>query len=34
MSFIIDKQGVIRHKIDGQVYYGRLEDLVQPLLKE
>ncbi|BBP01885.1 hypothetical protein SFSGTM_25930 [Sulfuriferula nivalis] len=34
MSFIIDKKGVIRHKIDGQVYYGRLEDLVQPLLKE
>ena len=34
MSFIIDKKGVIRHKISGQVYYGRLENLVTPLLKE
>jgi thiol-disulfide isomerase/thioredoxin len=33
-SFILDKQGHIRHKISGQVHYGRLEDLVEPLLKE
>lgn len=33
-SFIIDKQGRIRHKVSGQVYYGRLKDLVEPLLKE
>ena len=31
-SFIIDRHGVIRHKISGQVHYGRLEDLVAPLL--
>ncbi len=34
VSFILDKKGVIRHKIDGQVYYGRLEDLITPLLRE
>ncbi len=33
-SFVIDKQGRIRKKVSGQVYYGRLEDLVAPLLKE
>lgn len=33
-SFVIDRQGRIRKKISGQVYYGRLEDLVGPLLKE
>jgi thiol-disulfide isomerase/thioredoxin len=33
-SFIVDKQGRVRHKISGQVHYGRLEDLVTPLLAE
>ena len=33
-SFLIDKQGRVRKKISGQVYYGRLEGLVQPLLAE
>jgi cytochrome c biogenesis protein CcmG, thiol:disulfide interchange protein DsbE len=33
-SFIIDRKGHIRHKISGQVHYGRLEDLVGPLLAE
>jgi peroxiredoxin len=33
-SFIVDRSGRIRHKITGQVYYGRLEELVQPLLAE
>lgn len=33
-SFIIDKRGIIRHKISGQVHYARLQDLVEPLLKE
>ncbi len=32
-SFILDADGHIRHKIAGQVYYGRLEKLVTPLLK-
>lgn len=32
MSMIIDKAGVLRYKVHGQVYYGRLEDLIQPLL--
>ena len=31
-SFIIDKSGRLRHKISGQVHYGRLQDLVEPLL--
>lgn len=31
-SFIVDRQGVIRHRIAGQVHYARLEDLVLPLL--
>ncbi len=31
-SFIIDRQGIIHDAIRGQVYYGRLEDLVKPLL--
>ena len=31
-SFVIDAEGVIRHKIDGQVHYPRLEKLVLPLL--
>ena len=34
MSFIIDKKGIVRHEISGQVHYARLEDLVTPLLKE
>ena len=33
-SFLIDKQGRLRQKISGQVHYARLEDLVEPLLKE
>jgi len=33
-SFVIDKRGRIRNKVSGQVHYGRLEDLVVPLLKE
>jgi len=32
MSMIIDRDGRLRHSIKGQVYYGRIEDLVQPLL--
>ena len=31
-SFIVDTEGHIRHKISGQVYYGRLEKLIIPLL--
>ena len=33
-SFIIDRQGRVRHKISGQVHYARLEGLVKPLLAE
>jgi peroxiredoxin len=33
-SFVIDRDGVIRHKIDGQVHYPRLEKLVLPLLEK
>ena len=33
-SFIIDKQGRVRHKISGQVHYARLKELVTPLLAE
>jgi len=32
MSMIIDRDGHLRYKIKGQVYYGRIEDLVTPLL--
>ena len=32
LSFVIDRDGVIRHKIAGQVHAGRLEDLIAPLL--
>jgi peroxiredoxin len=32
-SFVIDRQGVVRHKVTGQLTYGRLEDLVGPLLQ-
>lgn len=31
-SFILDRNGRLRHKISGQVHYGRLENLVEPLL--
>jgi hypothetical protein len=31
---VIDKQGVVRHKISGQVHYARLKALVAPLLAE
>ncbi|MCU0934421.1 MAG: TlpA family protein disulfide reductase, partial [Thiobacillaceae bacterium] len=30
-SFVIDRQGRIRHKVSGQVHKGRLEDLINPL---
>jgi peroxiredoxin len=33
-SFVIDKKGIVRHKISGQVHYARLERLVEPLLDE
>ncbi len=32
LSFIIDRQGAIRHRIAGQVHAGRLADLINPLL--
>ncbi len=32
-SFIVDRDGRIRHKIAGQLHYPRLEKLVTPLLK-
>jgi len=31
-SFIVDRDGIIRHKIAGQLHGGRLDDLVLPLL--
>jgi peroxiredoxin len=31
-SFVIDREGRIRHKVSGQVHYARLEKLVTPLL--
>jgi peroxiredoxin len=33
-SFLVDAEGVIRHKIDGQVHYSRLEKLVLPFLEK
>jgi thiol-disulfide isomerase/thioredoxin len=33
-SFVIDRTGLIRHKISGQVYYGRLKELIMPLLAQ
>lgn len=33
-SFIIDRQGRLRHKVSGQLHAGRLEDLIGPLLAE
>lgn len=32
-SFVIDRQGRIRHKVSGQLHYGRLQDMVEPLLR-
>ena len=34
MSMVIDRDGHLRHKVRGQVHYGRLEDLVKPLLAQ
>ena len=34
MSMVIDRDGHLRHKVRGQVHYGRLEDLVEPLLAQ
>jgi peroxiredoxin len=33
-SFVVDADGIIRHKIDGQVHYPRLEKLVLPLVSK
>jgi thiol-disulfide isomerase/thioredoxin len=33
-SFILDANGHLRHRIGGQVYRARLEDLIDPLLPE
>jgi peroxiredoxin len=33
-SFLIDKRGMVRKKISGQVHYARLKELVLPLLAE
>lgn len=32
LSFVIDRDGVIRHRIAGQVHAGRLDKLISPLL--
>lgn len=32
MSFVIDRAGRLVKKVEGRVHYGRLEDLVEPLL--
>jgi thiol-disulfide isomerase/thioredoxin len=34
LSFVIDRDGMIRHRIAGQVHSGRLESLIEPLLAE
>ncbi|MCL6556704.1 MAG: TlpA family protein disulfide reductase [Burkholderiales bacterium] len=31
-SYILDREGRLRHKVHGQVHYGRLRALVEPLL--
>ncbi len=31
-SYVLDARGELRHKVHGQVHYGRLKDLVEPLL--
>lgn len=33
-SFLVDRHGVVRHKISGQVHTARLEALAGPLLRE
>jgi len=33
VSFILDRDGKLRHKVHGQVHYGRMKGLVEPLLK-
>ncbi len=33
LSFVIDRNGMVRHKIAGQVHAGRLADLITPLLQ-
>jgi len=33
-TFIVDKKGQLRRKVQGQLYYGRLEELVEPLLAD
>jgi thiol-disulfide isomerase/thioredoxin len=33
LSFVIDRNGIVRHKISGQVHAGRLDDLITPLLR-
>jgi thiol-disulfide isomerase/thioredoxin len=33
LSFVIDRNGIVRHKIAGQVHAGRLDDLITPLLQ-
>lgn len=33
VSFIVDREGLVRHKIAGQVHPGRLDDLITPLLQ-
>ena len=32
LSFVVDREGIIRHRIAGQVHKGRLESLIEPLL--
>lgn len=34
LSFVVDRGGMIRHRIAGQVHSGRLEKLIGPLLRE
>ena len=33
-SFILDREGHLRHTVEGRLYYGRLKDLVLPLLRQ
>mgnify|MGYP001810108443 FL=1 len=33
LSFVIDRNGMVRHRIAGQVHAGRLDDLITPLLR-
>jgi thiol-disulfide isomerase/thioredoxin len=34
LSFVIDRKGIVRHKIAGQVHPGRLDELITPLLQD